>query len=1184
MGFLDDVPVYKSKERDEPVEDQSTGFLSSVPHYSKVKQKIKTDFEKSLAKLPSIREQTFEPLGGLENVRRASETTPASLFERQMQENQRRGAFEKEFPTLAKRYKTPEIAKQELGRSAYNPAVIGGIGSATLGLGEELMKSTATPAQKEQLKFASQQPEYTVGQLAGYIGPGVGASKLAIRGLGTASKGLKGMVAAEGLAGFGMGAVEGAIRGDESPIERARDYGVFGGAGTGVLGSLSKAGRSIYTGLKMREIKPPTTPVKPEPFKLGQAPEIGPQRLRQPVDIGTVDNMTQAPRVPLAEQRAMGIKPLPKSLELPQVGLKPDKIKFKYKPTKFETGELVPAKKMKGKYTDVQKPIKLEYEIPVTKSDNYDAIKTIDDLPDDAANLQKYVAEATRRQEQGIKINLQLFAEAQKRLKNRRFASKSIMEAEIIPQQMKDDFFNDMPQYEPITNKATWNKAVREVTDDSTSAYNKWKSIDKLKTADDTALGQAIMVDRIKKGDITGANEIAYDLAEKLTSAGQSVQAASILKRLSPEGMLTYVNRTLQRAERELGKKFKGKLKLTPDEIKDIADRVIRMRDMPEGRAKDIEFAEIQRVVSEKIPPTWREKLKALQRVNLLFNPKTMIRNIGGNIIMSGIKNIKDIVRTGIDLPLSRLARTERTVALPSSRAQVSGFKRGVSQTLEDYARGIDTTNVSTQFELNPYRVTSPFKSKVFKKAEELTRLGLKFGDSPFYKAAYDDAIQQQLKAKGLNKATPEIKQLAEQVAKETTFQDINEFTKFFDGMRNALNKANIKGFGLGDIALPFTKTPANILKRGVEYSPINVYKVVQDATSFYKDKSSINQFKLVDSLAKTLTGTGLLGAGYLLAKAGIITPKEPDDWDAASFQREQGILPYSIKTGDKYLSFDWAQPASITLAMGADMYKNSKQTKSLLDLSASGGKTLLSQASTISDALQGGAGTLFSQPMIQGLTRLASSYDQSGKALLNNFQEAVFNGALQLMPFNALARQTAELFDPYNRSTYDDNDFQSKLINRAMRSYPVTRNLLPQRFKTTGEAQESRNPLNIFLNPANVGTPELTETKNEILRLYDESGETIQFPRVAPKKIKPKKKGKKTFEEVTLTGEQRSEYQQLLGLETMKDFEKEMNKKSYQGLDDEERAKKLQEIINDANSDVKKDIIDKYGLRQERK
>lgn len=805
-----------------------------------------------------------------------------------------------------------------------------------------------------------------------------------------------------------------------------------------------------------------------------------------------------------------------------------------------------------------------------SKASKFDNIKKTEDLPDTLDELQEFVDEMAKRKLDLVPINLRLFSDAQKKLnqikmKQRKFIANSVLSSNATPDEMKNFFRANMPEYEPITNIETWQSAVNKVNDNLQSARNEWNGLDATTTADDTALGQALMFDAIKKGNVSEANDIAYQLAEKLTKAGQAVQAASILKRLTPEGMLTYVNRTLQQAERNATGKLTGKLKLSDDEARRIKNAMDKISEMEDGRKKDIEFGKIKKLVSDKIPATFRDKLKSLQRINLLFNPKTMIRNVGGNIIGSGfLANAKDVLRAGLDKAVSTVTKNDRTAFLPSFKTQAKGFVQGAKNVAEDYRLGIDTSNVSTQFELDTQRVTSPFKNKILKTADDLTKLGLRMGDTPFYQAAYDEALRQQMKAVGVTTATEEMKAFARNVAEERTFQDTNKYVDFFNGLRNALNKLGYKDFGLGDVILPFTKTPANILKTGVEYSPLNIINVANKAYKLAKEGGAEAQYNFVDSLAKTLTGTGLLGAGMYLASAGAMSGEESSNNDAASFKREQGILPYALKVGKDYVSFDWAQPASIPLAMGADIYYNMKNAKTPTE--------------SIIKGLQGGTGTLFSQSMIQGLQRLFSTYNQSG-GLIQNLTNAGYNAVLQLMPFNALTRQVAELVDPVSRSTYDDTSIKSQLVNKAINTIPGARMALPPKIKTTGDVTDSRAWYNVLFNPANVGKTNLTPVKNEILRLFEKSGETIQFPRIADKEITYKTDEGKQKKQ--LNGKERARYQELLGMETMKNIETLIKTGEYaNSKKDADKAKMMQSTITKANNVAKEKLLKELGIK----
>ncbi len=75
---------------------------------------------------------------------------------------------------------------------------------------------------------------------------------------------------------------------------------------------------------------------------------------------------------------------------------------------------------------------------------------------------------------------------------------------------------------------------------------------------------------------------------------------------------------------------------------------------------------------------------------------------------------------------------------------------------------------------------------------------------------------------------------IATQTALEKTWQDDNVITRSASKMKNALNFG--QDFGLGSMIVPFVKTPSNIAKAIVDFSPAGFAKAITaDAYNFTK-------------------------------------------------------------------------------------------------------------------------------------------------------------------------------------------------------------------------------------------------------------------------------------------------------------------------------------------------------------
>lgn len=106
-------------------------------------------------------------------------------------------------------------------------------------------------------------------------------------------------------------------------------------------------------------------------------------------------------------------------------------------------------------------------------------------------------------------------------------------------------------------------------------------------TKNTLVLGQVLYAEAAKAGDTQTAMKLAADLALEATKAGQSVQSLRMLKRLTPEGKLYYLRRTVDNLNAELASKATRKgVEPAQLEIKpELAERLLRAKD---GGAKEV--------------------------------------------------------------------------------------------------------------------------------------------------------------------------------------------------------------------------------------------------------------------------------------------------------------------------------------------------------------------------------------------------------------------------------------------------------------------------------------------------------------------------------------------------------------------------------------------------------------------
>lgn len=579
-----------------------------------------------------------------------------------------------------------------------------------------------------------------------------------------------------------------------------------------------------------------------------------------------------------------------------------------------------------------------------------------------------------------------------------------------------------------------------------------------------------------------------------------------------------------------VGEKF-GLPSLDEGTAKTLYEMSQKIQTMVDGsREKDVAIAKMLDVISAKIPVSNLQKIATLQTMAQLLNPKTAIRNIGGNAGFAVAENTSNVLGAGIDKGLS-VFTGKRSLVLPDLKAQAKGMEKGWKLGLEDAVKGINTSSLNTQYDIG---VTKTFRTGILSKLETGMNIELRATDRAFYQGAYEQSLSNQMKANKVTFPTDAMKEIADHEALYNTFQDKNALSDLFSGVKKGLNKlTGSEKFGIGDFIIKYPKTPANLLARGIDYSPAGFFKVIMEASKPLMGKP-FNQRAFVQAFSRSLVGTSLMGTGALMHRIGIVTGSSNSDPDVATLQRDSGlgenkinvsalkrfvlngfdITSAKLQKGDLLINYDWFQPLAIPIAMGADIDRN--------DASASG------VMGTLLNALSTSVNAFATQPVMQGINSLVGSRDKSS---------AMYK-VLQGIPASFIAtflNQVKQLLDNQKRETYSPN-FIEKMGNLSKTKIPFIEKSIQPSYNTLGTPREtyqngSNNAFNIFLNPAFPTKYDPTKEAEMALNLYDKTGETRQIPTAIDKKFTV---GGKSF---VLSSKEYADMQKIVGEQTQKDF-----------------------------------------------
>lgn len=750
--------------------------------------------------------------------------------------------------------------------------------------------------------------------------------------------------------------------------------------------------------------------------------------------------------------------------------------------------------------------------------------------------------------------------------------SQTVRESGKTAEEVKDIFLKQY--YTPINNKATIAEADRII------ASNMDEALNLAKNGESSALNNAIamrLIERLQEQkQFAQAADLLESLSMKPTNQGQAIQMLAYWSKLTPTGALRYTQGLLEKAANQKAQSDAVRLgiekpptaearKIPPALAEKITNIATEIQKLPDGRAKQLKVAELQDAIASAVPPNILRQISSLQTMAQLLNPKTAIRNILGNLLFQVSENASRVASLPADI-LASLITGKRTLLAPSIQKQAVGMREGFKEGVEEALLGVDTTKMASQFDL-PGRT---FRNGFLGTLEKILNAELRAPDRAFFRGAFDESLDMQMRLAKTDTPTQEMIEQATYDGMYKTFQDENIATRLFTGLKRALNVG--KDFGLGDLIIKYPRTPANLLMRGLEYSPVGFARTVFEMGKPLFGRP-FNQRAFAESFGRAAVGSSTVLTGYLLYKLGIITGRPEEDKDVAATQRALGLGQYRVNTsalkrfivsgfdpnstkqqvGDQLVTYDWIQPFAIGLSMGANIGQNSNKVNPNGIVNA------------ILASVQEGARTVEEQPLLKGLTTFTQ-----GKSISEAVANTILEAPSSFVP--SLLNQITTLTDNVTREVTDPNKFK-EMINRVFARLPGLSGTLPARKTVFGTDMEryldnTNSFFNVMINPAFVTTLKQNEAGQEVLRLYQESGLTEQAPRVVQKKVKV------NGQDLQLSGQQISDYQAYVGQKTQRYFEEVMQSPAYNALSDAEKASKLANLMSDINSAAKIELF----------
>lgn len=765
---------------------------------------------------------------------------------------------------------------------------------------------------------------------------------------------------------------------------------------------------------------------------------------------------------------------------------------------------------------------------------------------------------------------------------------------------IQEDFQLDPEKYFRLSNKKTLQKAqdifstgldnARSTVEQALGRAQEGRKL----APEIVPLSKMVADDLAAQGDMNGARRILAGVAAELTSAGQLGQAAKILRDADPKTTIESVERIVDNLNDALG----GKSKIVVD--KALIDAYDRQTDNA-GRADVLD--QIYDSVASQIPSTPLDKFNALRYTNMLGNIKTQVRNVGGNLIMKGVRTGRVKVQAAIEaLAQKRGMDFERTTSFTRDReiyklakeefdaaqAEIMGEQKysynGKSIPAAIHNRRTIFKNNGT-WGTDPHspayllRKGTDFLWKLPEGYRRLTNWAMEKGDIVFAKSAYADALSRYLKANGITveqyksgnvdyELLERAQAYAVREAQEATFRDSNAFSDMIAsiGFRKAdtLPKKVVNTALQG--SLPFRRTPANVTVRAVEYSPLGLIDTAVKGISKARGNENITSAEVIRSMSKTLTGSGLFAVGAVLGAAGFLSGLGSSDEEEARLDEQSGRQDYAIYLPDwltelvglpKGFNFtlDWASPASVPLFMGAELgtawEENGFQWKDLW--------TSLGSSSNV----------LLNMSMLQGVDDQLSNISYSEQPLVDLVMNSLTNFITAGLT-NTLLGQLERTIEDKRMTTYTDKnlelptDWQYELGRASSRTPGWDYQQIP--YIDAWGREESNGPMlprafNQFLNPSYTSSNTETPVIRESRRLYELTGESGVVAE------RPEKEITVDGEKIFLNAGQYVQYATIQGRTQNEVLSEILDSSAYRNLDTQKRVSVFEDAYKYADA-----------------
>ena len=755
--------------------------------------------------------------------------------------------------------------------------------------------------------------------------------------------------------------------------------------------------------------------------------------------------------------------------------------------------------------------------------------------------------------------------------------ARTALEAGITPVEVVDDFQREIMfgkmAHEVITDKKAEEDALAKIKNlGFAGAVNNWNELfrDEKIGKKDFVFGMVLYNQAVTNKDYKLAMKLISDLTIASSQSAQVLQSVRMLKKMSPDGTLYYLEKSVEKMNEE----FKEQLGEKFENIEIDSELMKELYEAETTEARDEALEKIEQNIADQIPTTLTDKWNAWRYLAMLGNVRTHGRNIFGNLSFWGARKVKNLLGAVMEkaIPVEK-----RTKSLKKTKESVD-FAKEDSETMKDILTGTGG-KFATGNKIQQKRTIFKTEWLELIRRKNFDFLGVE--DWWFLKDAYQDSLAQLITARkidvnSLKAGTSEANDLLNKIrayaikeAKVATFNQISELGNVINRAKRELAKGGKSKKAVGVLlegVMPFTNVPINIAKQGVAYSPIGLGIGIKETLSDVK-KGKKTASEAIDTLSKGLTGTAITALGVVLSAMGLIVAEPDEDDKKKEYDKMRGHQSYALEIGDSSYTIDWLTPSSLPLFVGVELCNLFKQE-------GASGWDIVNALSRIVDPM-------VELSVLQGVSDALSTAKYTEENPFVTVPVGMLTSYLgQALP--TLGGQITRLVDDKQRTVYIEKgegfltgQFK-RFIQTTAKKIPFVSMLLEPQIDAWGNEKTygsfAERLAESTVSPGYYSKITSTEVDEELQKIFEATGDNGVYP--ALNTVKSLTEKKKTH---NLNAQQSREYAEERGKRALKKVTNLINNKRYASMSDKEKLKWIKHAYDKAHEEAKALIIKKY-------